>query len=183
MLSPFSMLLVAVLAQAPQKPFGFGKPVSAEEARKSDSTIFADGQGLPAGRGDAKTGAAIYAAKCAECHNDRGEGRENQYPGLVGGIGSLATGKPKKSVGSYWPYATTLWDHINRAMPFDHPRSLSPDEVYAVTAFVLHLNGIVTETQELNEKTLAKVMMPNRNGFIPETRPLQRPLKLPPKLK
>ena len=177
MLSRFSFLLFAVMAQAQQKPFGFGKPIAAEEAQKRDLTVFAGGQGLPAGRGDAKTGASIYAAKCAECHNDRGEGRENQYPGLVGGIGTLATPKPKKSVGSYWPYATTLWDHINRAMPFDHPRSLSPDEVYAVTAFVLHLNGIVTETQELNQQTLPKVMMPNRNGFIPETRPLKIPSK------
>ncbi len=169
-----SFLLFAVLLQAQQKPFGFGKPVSAEEARKRDLTVFPDGRGLPPGRGDAKAGAPIYAAKCAECHNDRGEGRENQYPGLVGGIGSLATPKPKKSVGSYWPYATTVWDHIHRAMPFDHPRSLTADEVYAVTAVVLYLNGIVTETQELNEKTLPQVRMPNRDGFIPETRPFQK---------
>jgi cytochrome c len=149
----------------------FGKPISADEAKKRDLTVFADGRGLPPGKGDAKSGAAVYAAKCAECHNDRGEGRERQYPALVGGIGSLGTPKPKKSVGSYWPYATTLWDHINRAMPFDHPRSLSPDEVYSVTAFVLFLNGILPESQELNEKTLPKVNMPNRHGFIPPKRP------------
>ena len=169
----FSIVLVFSLA-AQQKPYGFGKPVSPDEVRKRDITIFADGRGLPPGKGDAKTGAAIYASKCAECHNDRGEGRENQYPALVGGIGSLATPKPKKSVGSYWPYATTLWDHIYRAMPFDHPRTLYADEVYAVTAFVLHLNGIVTEGQELNEKSLPLVKMPNRDGFIPETRPFQK---------
>ena len=169
----FSIVLVFSLA-AQQKPYGFGKPVSPDEVRKLDITIFADGRGLPPGKGDAKTGAAIYASKCAECHNDRGEGRENQYPALVGGIGSLATPKPKKSVGSYWPYATTLWDHIHRAMPFDHPRTLYADEVYAVTAFVLHLNGIVTEGQELNEKSLPLVKMPNRDGFIPETRPFQK---------
>jgi cytochrome c len=167
----FSLLLVAGLLAAQPKPFGFGKPVSPREAQKRDLTVFADGQGLPPGRGTAAQGAPIYAAKCAECHNDRGEGREKQYPGLVGGIGSLGTPKPKKSVGSYWPYATTLWDHIHRAMPFDHPRTLTADETYAVTAFVLHLNGIVTETQELNEKTLPKVVMPNRNGFIPPKRP------------
>ena len=169
----FSLLCLVSLLQAQQKPFGFGKAITPEEARKRDITVFADGRGLPIGHGDAKTGAVIYASKCAECHNDRGEGRENQYPGLVGGIGSLATAKPKKSVGSYWPYATTLWDHIYRAMPFDHPRSLSADETYAVTAFVLHLNGIVTETQVLNEKILPMVKMPNRDGFIPETRPLR----------
>ncbi len=169
----FSIVLVFSLA-AQQKPYGFGKPVSPDEARKRDITIFADGRGLPPGKGDAKTGAAIYASKCAECHNDRGEGRENQYPALVGGIGSLATPKPRKSVGSYWPYTTTLWDHIYRAMPFDHPRSLKVDEVYAVTAFVLYLNGIVAEGQELNEKSLPLVKMPNRDGFIPETRPFQK---------
>lgn len=169
----FSLLLSVALA-AQEKPFGFGKPIAPGEAQKRDLTVFADGRGLPPGRGDAKAGASVYASKCAECHNDRGEGRENQYPALVGGIGSLATPKPKKTVGSYWPYATTLWDHISRAMPFDHPRSLSPDEVYAVTAFVLHLNGIVSETQVLTEKTLPQVKMPNRDGFLPETRPFQK---------
>ncbi len=170
----FSLLLVACMLSAQQKPLGFGKPITPDEARKRDITVFADGRGLPVGKGNAKAGAALYASKCAECHNDRGEGRENQYPGLVGGIGSLATPKPKKSVGSFWPYATTLWDHIYRAMPFDHPRTLTADETYALTAFVLHLNGIVTETQDLSEKTLPQVKMPNRDGFIPETRPFQK---------
>jgi len=169
----FSFLLLVNLS-AQEKPYGFGKPVTEEAAHQKDITIFADGRGLPPGKGTAKTGAPIYASKCAECHNDRGEGRENQYPALVGGIGSLASPKPKKSVGSYWPYATTLWDHIRRAMPFNLPRSLSADELYAVTAFVLHLNGIVGETEELNEKSLPRVKMPNRDGFIPETRPFQR---------
>ncbi len=169
----FSFLFLITLS-GQDKRFGFGQPVPAEETRKRDITVFPNGRGLPPGRGTAKAGASIYASKCAECHNDRGEGRENQYPALVGGIGSLASPKPKKSVGSYWPYATTLWDHIHRAMPFDHPRSLNADEVYAVTAFVLHLNGIVGETEELNEKSLPRVKMPNRDGFIPETRPFQK---------
>lgn len=148
-----------------------GRPATAEEIQRKDLTVFADGRGLPVGKGTAARGQGIYKEKCAVCHNDRGEGREKQYPALVGGIGSLATDKPKKSVGSYWPYATTVWDYINRSMPFDHPRSLSADDAYAVTAFVLHLNGIVTETQELNEKTLPQVQMPNRNGFVPDQRP------------
>jgi cytochrome c len=134
-------------------------------------TVFPDGRGLPVGKGTAVRGEAVYKEKCAVCHNDRGEGREQQWPALVGGIGSLATPKPKKTVGSYWPYATTVWDYINRSMPFDHPRTLATDDVYAVTAFVLYLNGIVEQGKELNEKTLPQVLMPNRNGFVPDRRP------------
>ena len=90
---------------------------------------------------------------------------------LVGGKGSLATSKPQKTVGSYWPYATTLWDYIRRAMPFDHPGTLTPDEVYRATAYVLFLNGIVGEQDVLDQTTLPKVKMPNRNGFVADPRP------------
>ena len=151
--------------------WGQGRPATAEEIRKADLTVFPDGRGLPPGKGTAVRGAVVYKEKCAECHNERGEGRDQQWPALVGGIGSLATSKPKKTVGSYWPYATTVWDYINRAMPFDHPRSLPTDDVYAVTAFVLFLNGLVEENRELNQKTLPQVVMPNRNGFVPDRRP------------
>ncbi len=162
----FSLLLALTLLPAlAQPPYGFGRPVPAGREPVPNLTIFPDGRGLPPGKGTAAQGAPLFARHCAECHNDRGEGRENQYPALKGGIGSLASPKPVKSVGSYWPYATTLWDVINRSMPFDHPRTLRPDEVYALTAFVLNLNGIVTETQELNQHTLPKVTMPNRHGF------------------
>jgi len=151
--------------------WGQGRPATADEIRKADLTVFPDGRGLPAGKGTAVRGAVVYKEKCAVCHNERGEGRDQQWPALVGGIGSLATSKPKKTVGSYWPYATTVWDYINRAMPFDHPRSLAADDVYSVTAFVLFLNGLVDENRELNEKTLPQVVMPNRNGFVPDRRP------------
>ncbi len=162
-----ALLFLSVIAFAQPK----GRPATPAEIEARSITVFADGRGLPAGKGRASEGAALYKSKCAECHNDKGEGREGQYPPLVGGIGSLTSTKPLKTVGSYWPYATTVFDYIRRSMPFDHPRSLSTKEVYAVTAFVLHLNGIVTLDEELNEKTLPKIAMPNRNGFIPDKRP------------
>ncbi len=165
------VLWLAPAVYAQTGPYGFGKPATPEEVKKQNITVFPDGAGLRPGKGTAAAGRNIFREKCAECHNDNGEGREGQYPALVGGIGSLGTAKPKKTVGSYWPYATTVWDHISRAMPFDHPHTLSPDDVYSVTAFILFLNGIVPETQELNEKNLSKVVMPNRNGFIPDPRP------------
>jgi len=89
----------------------------------------------------------------------------------VGGVGSLATSKPVKTIGSYWPYATTLFDYIRRAMPYDQPRTLSNDEVYSVAAFLLSLDGIVKENEELNAKTLPQIKMPNRDGFVPDARP------------
>ncbi|MBM3783563.1 MAG: c-type cytochrome [Acidobacteria bacterium] len=163
----FKVLLLCAAAFAQPK----GRPASPAEIAPRDITVFADGRGLPPGKGRASEGAAIYKSKCAECHNDRGEGREGQYPPIAGGIGSLTSTKPRKTVGSYWPYATTVFDYIRRAMPFDHPRTLSTNEVYAVTAFVLHLNGITALDEELSEKTLPKVAMPNRDGFVPDKRP------------
>jgi cytochrome c len=150
---------------------GPGRPATEAEIKARDLTVLPTGAGLPKGRGDAKHGQAIFKEKCEVCHNEKGEGRENQYPALVGGVGSLSGASPVKTVGSYWPYATTLFDYVRRAMPYDHPRSLSADDVYSVSAFVLYLNGIVKETEELNEKTLPQVKMPNRDGFIPDARP------------
>lgn len=165
------LFLLSAAAFAQPKPLGLGRAASAEEIAKVNLTVYPDGKGLPAGSGTAEKGRPLFKAKCAACHNDNGEGREAQYPALTGGIGSLATAKPKKTVGSYWPYATTVFDFIRRAMPFDHPRSLTADEVYSLTALVLHWNGIVAETQELNAKTLPAVRMPNRDGFVPYKRP------------
>ncbi len=164
-----ALVISTLLAQAVT-----GRPANAEEIRNFDITVFSDGKGLPAGKGTAANGKEIYKAKCAECHNEKGEGRDQQYPRLVGGVGSLASSKPIKTVGSYWPHATTIWDAIFRAMPYETPRTLKPDEVYAVTALLLHWNGIITETFELNEKTLPQVKMPNRDGFIPDARPYQK---------
>ena len=161
-------LVAATLAFA---QYNIGRAPSAEEIRGADITVLPDGSGLPAGQGSAVAGEPIYAARCAECHGPKAEGRKGEYPALAGGRGTLATPKPVKTVGSYWPYATTVWDEINRAMPFNAPHVLRPDDVYAVTAYVLYLNGIVTRDQVLNEKTLPKVVMPNRGGFILDTRP------------
>lgn len=148
-----------------------GRPATSEEVRARDITVFPNGAGLPAGSGDAVKGARIYESRCALCHNKRGEGKAGEYPALAGGKGSLATRSPKKTVGSYWPHATTLWDHINRAMPFNQPRTLPPNDVYSVTAYILFLNGIIGETEQMNERTLPAVRMPNRDGFIADPRP------------
>jgi cytochrome c len=149
--------------------YGLGRPVTLEEIRSYDKLIPPSGAGLPPGSGTAEKGKAVYAAQCARCHG--ATGREGPEEPLVGGIGSLTSPKPQKTVGSYWPYATTLWDYVNRAMPFDRPGVLSPDDVYAVTAYVLQLNGIVSATDVLDANTLPKIRMPNRDGFVPDARP------------
>lgn len=164
--------LLGVAAWAQDRPYGIGNPATPDEVARLNLTVYPDGTGLPKGTGNADRGSAIYKEKCAACHNEQGEGREGQWPALVGGRGSLASKKPVKSVGSYWPYATTVFDFIRRAMPFDRPRSLSADEVYSVTAFVLYLNGIVDQKQELNERNLAAIAMPNKNGFVRQASPV-----------
>lgn len=165
------LLGAGAILGAQNRTGAYGRPATAEEIRRRDITVFPDGAGLPVGRGDAARGVKVYELRCARCHNQRGEGKQGEYPALVGGKGTLGTKKPKKSVGSYWPQATTLWDHINRAMPFNQPRSLPPDDVYAVTAYILFLNGIVKETEELNQLTLPAIRMPNRDGFVVDPRP------------
>jgi S-disulfanyl-L-cysteine oxidoreductase SoxD len=149
---------------APVKAPAFGSPVSAAEIARWDISVPPSGEGLPAGSGTAKQGEAVYVAQCQACHGAKGAGKPADP--LVGGIGSLATGTPLRTVGSYWPYATTLFDYTRRAMPINNPLSLSNEEVYAVTAYVLYLNGIIAENAEMNAKTLPQVKMPNRDGFI-----------------
>jgi mono/diheme cytochrome c family protein len=150
-------------------PFGLGSPATDAEIRAWDIDVSPSGAGLPAGRGTAKEGAMVYAAKCASCHG--ATGIEGPAPRLVGGIGSLATGDPIKTVGSYWPYATSVFDYVRRAMPFTAPQSLTPDETYAVVAWMLFQNGLIEEEAVMNEATLPKVEMPNRHGFVPDPRP------------
>jgi cytochrome c len=157
-------------AAAPPQTYGLGRPASPAEISGWDIDVRADGAGLPPGHGDVATGRAIYANKCSACHGVSGQG--GPMDRLVGGVGTLATAKPVKTVGSFWPYATTLYDFVHRAMPFTAPQSLSPNEVYAVVAYVLFLNGIVPENAVLDAKTLPLVKMPNRNGFTsPDPRP------------
>ncbi|HLQ91589.1 MAG TPA: cytochrome c [Xanthobacteraceae bacterium] len=150
------------LAQAPQ----FGQPISPADLAPWDISIGPDGVGLPAGSGTPAQGATVFAAKCQACHGEKGAGGPNDR--LVGGKGSLAAGQaPVKTVGSYWPYATTLFDYIRRAMPFVDSKSLTSDEIYAVSAYILNLNGIIGESDAMDAQSLAKVRMPNRDGFIP----------------
>ena len=164
--------LVACAAQAPSRKPAFGAAVSAEEIARWDISIPPSGAGLPAGSGTAKQGAPVYGAKCLACHGEKGAGKPADV--LVGGIGSLATAKPVRTVGSYWPYATTLFDYVRRAMPITNPLSLTDDEVYAVSAYVLFLNGIVGEDAVMNAQTLPQVKMPNRDGFVSDWPPRAR---------
>ena len=148
--------------------FGFGRLATADDIKKVDIEVRPDGAGLPVGSGTAVQGRPIYAQKCASCHGANGEG---------GGAPKLVDPTPFKpgvtaTVGNYWPYATTVWDYINRAMPFDKPGSLSADEVYALTAFLLSENKIVNESDVMDARSLPRVKMPNASGFVsPDSRP------------
>jgi cytochrome c len=156
-------------AEEPVPGYGLGRMVTEEEMRAWNIDAAWTGAGLPLGKGTVKEGARIYAAKCAMCHGPTG--KEGPKDRLVGGQGTLNTPKPIKTIGSYWPYATTLYDYINRAMPFTAPQSLTPDEVYSVTAWLLFQNGIVAEDVVIDARMLPLVQMPNRNGFVPDPRP------------
>ena len=170
----FNAIVLAMLALssplAAQSPtFGVGRPVTAEEIRDLGAAIAPDGSGLPEGSGTVAAGRDVFVAQCARCHGPKAQG--DVGPALVGGQGTLRSARPLKTVGSYWPYATTLWDYINRAMPFDKPGLLKPSEVYAVAAYILNINGIISDTNIMDAKSLPKVKMPNRDGFVPDPRP------------
>jgi cytochrome c len=146
-----------------------GEAVSMEELVEADYTVLPNGHGLPEGTGNVTNGAVVYAQYCLACHGEDGTDGINDR--LVGGHGSLTTDKPVKTVGSYWPYATTLFDYVRRAMPYHAPGSLTNNQVYAVTAYLLFLNGIVEEDAELNAKTLPNVKMPNRDNVVWDYQP------------
>lgn len=142
-----------------------GKIVSPEEIKSWDVSIGADGAGLPSGSGTPRQGEQVYLAKCLDCHGEKGAGKPNDR--LVGGQELLAPGQaPVKTVGNFWPYATTFFDYVRRAMPLNQPKSLDDDEVYAVVAYLLWLNGIIAENDTMDAKTLPVVRMPNRDGFV-----------------
>jgi cytochrome c len=147
----------------------FGEPVDKAEIARWDISIPPSGENLPQGSGTARQGALVFEQKCQSCHGAKGVGKPADA--LVGGMGTLASKTPKPTVGSYWPYATTLFDFVRRAMPITNPLSLSDEEVYAVSAYVLYLNGIIGEDVAMNAQTLPQVKMPNRNGFISEWPP------------
>lgn len=160
--------LLSVAALSAQK-YNVGRPATADDIKNTDQFMAPDGKGLPAGKGTALEGKDIYSRRCARCHGAQGQGDE-EGP-LVGGKGTLATPKPLKTVGSFWPYATTIYDYVHRAMPFDNPGLLDANQTYSVVALILHMNGIIGEKDEMNAQTLPKVKMPNRDGFIKDNRP------------
>jgi cytochrome c len=149
-------------ASAQEGP-GLGVPATAEQVAGWDISIGPDGAGLPAGSGTAAAGRTVYEAKCLACHGVDGAGRPNDQ--LVGGQGTMRDAAPIRTIGSYWPYATTVFDYIRRAMPYVTPHSLTPDETYAVTAYLLALNGVIAEGDVIDATTLPKVVMPNKASF------------------
>src|SRR5450755_1358810 len=158
--------LLALCSAAYAESPNLGKPISPEDLAAWGISIGPDGAGLPPGSGTAKQGEEIFMAKCQGCHGAKGAGQPNDR--LVGGQGSLPGEKPAvKTVGSYWPYATTVFDYVRRAMPYNESKSLKPEETYAVVAYLLNLNGIIGDTDVIDAQTLPNVKMPNRDGFMP----------------
>ncbi len=153
--------------------YGLGREANSDEVAAWDITIGPKGLELPEGSGTAVEGAQVYELRCKECHGDQGIGGDQAA--LVGNPEQLKQAPPVKTVGSYWPYATTLFDYTRRAMPFEEPGTLTPDQLYAVTAYVLHLNGIITEDDVMDRESLPKVVMPNHDGFVPDPRPKRQP--------
>jgi S-disulfanyl-L-cysteine oxidoreductase SoxD len=144
-----------------------GRNATEAEVSAIDISIPPSGAGLPAGSGTAREGETVYSQKCASCHGEGGKGKPADT--LVGGVGTLASERPVKTVNSFWPYATTLFDYIRRAMPFNAPRSLTNSEVYAVTAYILAQDKIIGSEERIDATTLPKVQMPNRAGFVDQS--------------
>ena len=150
-------------------PLGLGRPATPEEVAAWDIDVRPDGVGLPEGSGDVFTGEEVFAEKCAVCHGDFGEGVD-RWPVLAGGQGTLTRERPIKTIGSYWPYLSTVWDYVHRAMPFGDAQSLTDDEVYAITAYLLYLNDLVDDDFELSHENFADVQLPNEENFFMDDR-------------
>ncbi|WP_336487598.1 c-type cytochrome [Methylobacterium nigriterrae] len=168
LLAGAALAALAAGAEAGER-YGLGRRATEAEIAAWNIDVDRDGRKLPPGSGSVAQGRGVFEAQCASCHGARGEGGSGDR--LAGGRGSLASGNPIKTVGSFWPYAPTLFDYIRRAMPMTAPQSLSADEVYAVSAYILHLNGLVPEDATLDAGSLAAIRMPNRDGFVPDPRP------------
>jgi len=163
-----SITSISFSAQASDK-FGLGREALSEEISAWDIDVLPDGRGLPKGKGNAIDGEEVFAAKCAVCHGDFGEGVDN-WPVIAGGFDTLADKDPVKTVGSYWPYLSTVWDYINRSMPFGAAQTLTADEVYAITAYILYSNDMVDDDFELSNENFTEVKMHNTDGFIIDDR-------------
>jgi len=150
--------------------YGYGSTPTEAEIKAWDIDVGPDGKGLPAGHGTATQGEETYLQYCSACHGEFGEG-VGRYPSLIGGENSLDQDRPRKTVGSFWPYAPILWDYINRSMPFGNAQSLEPDQVYAIVAYILNMNDLIEADTVMDQHSLPRVKMPNRNGFIPDPRP------------
>ena len=169
LLAPVTMLVASVALAQPGGRYNVGTPLSQDEIKGFDFIVGPEGKELPPGHGTAKEGAEIFAKKCALCHGKDGQGGAVQRL-VLGSPGDPHRGPFKdteKSATSYYPYPTIAWDYINRAMPANKPGSLTPDEVYALVAFLFYRNGIIQENDVLDAKTLPKIEMPNRDGFVP----------------
>jgi S-disulfanyl-L-cysteine oxidoreductase SoxD len=164
-----AILLAAAPPSGAAERYGIGRPATAAEIAGWNIDVDRDGRKLPSGSGSVAHGRDVFEAQCASCHGARGEGGIGDR--LVGGQGTLASGNPVKTVGSFWPYAPTLFDYIRRAMPMNAPQSLSADDVYAVSAYILNLNGLVPVGATLDAASLAAIRMPNRDGFTSDPRP------------
>ncbi len=167
------IVLVATLTFAlgtlSAQQYGLGRDAGPDEVKSWDITIGPDGKGLPAGSGTPSEGAQVYEVRCKECHGEAAAGGDQV--GFLGKPEQLLAEKTVRTVGSYWPYATTLFDYNRRAMPFDRPGTLTDDQVYAVTAYILQLNEIIGNDEAMDAESLPKVKMPNRDGFIRDPRP------------
>jgi S-disulfanyl-L-cysteine oxidoreductase SoxD len=165
----------AAAAESTQTP-RLGRPAGPDLVARWNLSVYPDGRGLPPGQGTAAQGRSIYRDRCAKCHGPEGEGGSG---GTLVGRGPLTDPDPDQTVGNYWPYATTLFDFIRRAMPMDAPATLSDDEIYAVSAYLLYMNRIIGLDDRLDASSLPRVRMPNRDGFVgidadlPGTRPAQ----------
>jgi S-disulfanyl-L-cysteine oxidoreductase SoxD len=163
---PLLVFVATNAGAAPPASPNLGRPPTPAEVSAADITVMADGEGLPPGSGTAKQGKVLYQAQCIVCHGVDGTSGPNLADRLAGGQGTLATEKPMKTIGSYWPYAPPVFDYIRRAMPYTAPRTLTNEQVYQLTAYILFLNGLVKEDDVINKESLSKIVMPNRNGFI-----------------
>ena len=163
-------LLAVVPASAESKKFGLGREATVNEVKAWDIDVRPDGQGLPVGKGSVEEGEAVFAEQCASCHGDFAEGVD-RWPVLAGGMGSITTEDPVKTVGSYWPYLSTAYDYIYRAMPFGNAQSLEPDQMYGIIAYILNMSGIVPDDFVLSNENFTSVRMPNEANFFDDPRP------------